>query len=142
MTKFLMLLSFFIVSSPLFALDKNGDFESKKERDEYIVLTLRKMAMEMNAQVPIKMDSETQLSSVVALDKTINFTMRLSNMRSEEVNVKELKKYVWGNVNDIACKSKITRILIDLGVSYVYIYFGNDDRLITRVVLNKYKCNK
>lgn len=74
-------------------------------------------------------------------NKTINFTMRLINLSSKEVNAEELNKYVWCNVNDIACKNQATRDLIDLGVSYVYIYFGNDNRLITRVVLDKYECH-
>ena len=143
MNRFITLLfvTFLAISSPLYALDESGNFESKEEQDRYIIATLKKMAMEMSSQAPMMMDSETQMSSVLALDKTINFTMRLVNLSSKEVNAEELNKYVWGNVNDIACKNKATRDLIDLGVSYVYIYFGNDNRLITRVVLDKYKCN-
>lgn len=128
------------ICAPLYALDKKGNFESKEEQDRHIALTLKEMAKEFNNQTPIMMDSETQMSSVLALGKTINFNARLVNLSSKEVNPDELKRYVWGNVNDIACKNKATRDLIDLGVSYIYIYFGNDDRLITRVVLDKYYC--
>lgn len=133
----LMLLN---ICAPLYALDKKGNFESKEEQDRYIALTLKEMAKEFNNQAPIMIDSETQISSVLVFGKTINFNTRLVNLSSKVVNPDELKRYVWGNVNDIACKNKATMDLIDLGVSYVYIYFGNDDRLITRVVLDKYYC--
>jgi hypothetical protein len=138
---FFLVVAFLIISSPLYALDKDGNFESIEEQDRYISDTLKKMAIEMNSQAPFMMDSETQFSSALALKKTLNFTMRLINQTSTEVDAKEISKYVWANVNDIACKNKATRDFIDWGVSYVYIYFGNDDRFITRVVLDEYKCN-
>lgn len=144
MLRLIKILLFIFIAMPcsLYALDKNGNFESKEEQDKYIVATLKKMAVEINSQAPIMIDAETRMSSVLSLNKTINFTMRLVNVSSKEVNAKDINKYAWGNVNDIACKNQATRDLIDLGVSYVYIYFGNDDRLITRVVLDKYICNK
>lgn len=131
---------FLTLPNPLCALDKNGNFESIKEQDEYISLTLKKMAKDMNSQTPIMVDSETQMSSVLALEKTININYKLVNLSSKEVNPDQLKNYALENMNDIACKNKATRDLIDLGVKYVYIYWGNDDRLITRAVLNKYYC--
>lgn len=130
----------FALPNVLCALDKNGNFESVKERDRYISSTLKNMANQMNSQMPMMMDAETQASNVLALDKTINFTMRLINFSSNEVDASELHDIVWGNVNDIACNNKATRDLIDEGVSYIYIYFGNDDRLITRVTLDDYSC--
>lgn len=138
----IFLFTFIAMPCSLYALDKNGNFESKEEQDKYIAATLKKMAVEMNSQAPIMLDAETQMSSALALNKTINFTMRLVNLSSKEVNAKDINKYAWSNVNDIACKNQATRNLIDWGVSYVYLYFGNDDRLITRVVLDKYICNK
>lgn len=122
------------------ALDKNGNFSSKEEQDSYIVATLNKMVVQINSQTPMMLNSETQMSNALALGKTINFTMRLINTSSKQVNANELSKYAKGNLNDIACKSKATKNLIDLGVSFVYIYFGNDDRMITRVVINNYHC--
>jgi hypothetical protein len=136
-----LVVAILLLPSWLYALDKDGNFESIEEQDIYIADTLKKMVIEMNSQAPFMMDSETQFSSALALKKTINFTMRLINLSSKEVDAKEISKYVWANVNDIACKNKATRDLIDLGVSYVYIYFGKDDRFITRVVLDEYKCN-
>lgn len=142
LTKFIKLILFVILSLPYssFALDKNGNFESKAEQDRFIAATLKKMAADINSQAPIMVDSETQMTTVLVLNKTINFTMRLINVSSKDANAREVSKYIWGNVNDIACKNKATQKLIDLGVSYVYIYFGNDGRLITRVVLDKYVC--
>jgi len=129
-----------LTPSSLYALDKKGNFESKAEQDRFLAATLKKMAADINSQAPIMLDSETQMTTVLILNKTINFTMRLLNVSSKDVNARDINKNIWGNVNDIACKNKATRDLIDLGVSYVYIYYGNDGRLITRVVLDKYIC--
>jgi len=137
----LFLVVFLLAPSTIFALDENGNFESIEEQDRFIAETLKKMAIEMNSQTPFMMDSETQFSSALSLGKTLNFTMRLINFSSKEVNTDELSKYVLENVNDIACKNEATRNLIDLGVTYVYIYFGNDDRFIMRVALEKYECD-
>jgi spore germination cell wall hydrolase CwlJ-like protein len=103
------------------------------------------MAVEINSQAPMMLDADTQFRSALALNKTINFSYQLVNLSSKELSPsarKQLNKTIWGNMNDNACKVQATRTLIDLGVSYVYIYFGNDDRLITRVVLDKYICSK
>lgn len=141
----ILLFTFIAMPCSLYALDKNGNFESKDEQDKYIAATLKKMAVEINSQAPMMLDADTQFRSALALNKTINFSYRLVNLSSKELSssaLKQFNKTVWGNMNDNACKVQATRTLIDLGVSYVYIYFGNDDRLITQVVLNKYICNK
>ena len=42
-----------LFASQAYALDKNGNFESKQEQDAFIAATLKKMAGEMNSQGPI-----------------------------------------------------------------------------------------
>lgn len=139
---FLLLLTMvFILPSPIYALDKNGNFESKKEQDQFIAKALKEMAKEINQQTPIMIDSETKLQSALAVGKTLTYSATIINATSNQVNAQDLNRMVWGNINAIACKNKATRGLIDLGVSYIYIYFGNDNRIITRVVLNSYECN-
>lgn len=141
----IFLFAFIAMPCSLYALDKNGNFESKDEQDKYIITTLKKMAVELNSQTLMMLDAETQFRSALALGKTINFSNQLVNLSSKDVSLsalKQLNKTIWANMNDNACKVQATRTLIDLGVSYIFIYFGNDDRLITQVVLNKYICNK
>lgn len=147
MHKLIKILLFTFIAMPcsLYALDKNGNFESKDEQDKYIAATLKKMAVEINSQAPMMLDADTQFKFAIALDKTISFSYQLVNLSSRELSssaLKEFNKTIWNNMNDNACKVQATRTLIDLGVRYVYIYFGNDDRLITQVVLKKYICNE
>ena len=123
-----------------FALDKNGNFESKQEQDAFIASTLKKMAGEMNSQTPIQLDEDTRMMSVIALQKTITFNMRLPNYKSSQVDPKIIAQTARENLNHTVCKSKATRDLIDMGVQYVYLYSGNDAKLITRVVIEKYRC--
>jgi len=122
------------------ALDKNGNFESKQEQDAFIAATLKKMAGEMNSQAPIQLDEDTRMTSVIALQKTITFNMRLSRVKSSEVDPKSIAQVARENLNHTVCLSKATRGLIDLGVEYVYLYTGNDGKLITRVAIKSYRC--
>jgi hypothetical protein len=129
-----------VLSANAFALDKNGNFESKQEQDAFIASTLKKMAGEMNSQTPIQLDEDTRMMSVIALQKTITFNMRLPNYKSSQVDPKVIAQAARENLNHTVCKSKATRDLIDMGVQYVYLYSGNDAKLITRVVIDKYRC--
>jgi hypothetical protein len=122
------------------ALDKNGNFESKQEQDAFIAATLKKMAGEMNAQTPIQLDEDTRVMSVIALQKTITFNMRLPRYRAAKVDPARIAQVARENLNHIVCKNKSTRDLIDLGVEYVYLYSGSDGKLITRVAIKSYRC--
>ena len=129
-----------LFASQAYALDKNGNFESKQEQDAFIAATLKKMAGEMNSQAPVQLDEDTRMMGVIALQKTITFYMRLPNYSSSQVDPASIAQAAKENLNHTACKSKATRDLIDLGVQYVYLYSGNDGKLITRVVIDKYRC--
>jgi hypothetical protein len=129
-----------MVTHNAFALDKNGNFESKQEQDSFIAATLRKTAVELNAQTPIQIDEDTQMISVIALQKTITFFMRFSNYKAFELEPTIVSKMARENINHTVCQSKATRDLIDLGVEYIYLYKGNDGRQIARVAINSYRC--
>jgi hypothetical protein len=127
-------------ASDVFALDKNGNYESKQERDAYIAAALRKTAGEINAQTPIQIDEDTQLLSVIALQKTITFSGRLSNYKASEVEPSVFTKIMRENLNHVVCQNKATRDLIDLGVEYIYLFRGNDGIQFARLVIKSYRC--
>lgn len=133
-------LSLFVIYGMSYALDKNGNFESKQEQDNFIGVTLKKMAREMNAQTPIQLDEDTRLMSVIALQKTINFNMRLPRYKSSDIESAKFAQITRENLNATVCKSKSTRDLIDLGVEYVYLYTGNDGVLVSRIAIKNYRC--
>ena len=129
-----------LLATHAFALDKNGNFESKQEQDAFIASTLKKMAGELNSQAPVQLDEDTRMMSVIALQKTITFNMRLPNYNASQVDPRRIAQAARENLNHTVCRSKATRDLIDLGVQYVYLYSGNDGKLITRVVIVNYRC--
>ena len=128
------------LSGQAIALDKEGNFESKAERDAFIAETLKRMAREMNSQMPIQLDEETRAMSAIALQQTITFNYRLTNYAASQVQPKRIEQVARENLNLIVCKSKATRDLIDMGVQYVYLYSGNDGKFVTRVVVDRYSC--
>jgi hypothetical protein len=121
------------------ALDKNGNFESKQEQDAFIAVTLKKMATEINSQAPVQLDEDTRMMSIIALQKTITFNMRLVNYKASQVDPNRVAEAAKENLNHRVCRSKATRDLIDLGVQYVYLYSGNDGKLVIRVVIDRYR---
>lgn len=123
-----------------FALDKNGNFESKQEQDQFVAATLKKMAGEINSQAPIQLDEDTRITSVIALQKTITFNMRLPRLKYSDVDPNRIAQAARENLNHTVCLSKATRTLVDMGVEYVYLYSGSDGKLITRVVIKSYQC--
>jgi hypothetical protein len=98
------------------------------------------MASELNSQTPIQLDEDTRMMSVIALQKTVTFNMRLLNYKASQVDPKVIARAARENLNHTVCKSKATRDLIDMGVQYIYLYSGNDAKLITRVAIDKYRC--
>jgi hypothetical protein len=132
-------ITFMNISATAFALDKKGNFESKQEQDAFIAATLKKTASELNSQAPIQVDEDTLMMSVFALQKTITFNMRLPRAAASDIDSNRLAQEVRQNLNHTVCQSKATRDLIDMGVEYIYLYYGNDGRLITRVVINSYQ---
>lgn len=129
-----------VFTSNAAALDKNGNFESKQEQDAFIAVTLKKMASEINSQTPVQLDEETRAMSAIALQKTITFNMRLVNYAAFQVDLNHFVQTTKENLNHTVCSSKATRDLIDLGVQYVYLYSGNDGKLIARIVIDRYRC--
>ncbi|MBE7422331.1 MAG: type II secretion system pilot lipoprotein GspS-beta [Zoogloeaceae bacterium] len=136
----LFAITFFLLASHANALDKNGNFESKQEQDAFISATLKKMAREMNSQAPIQIDEDTRMISVITLQKTITFNVRLTNHKSSQVDPNRFTQQARENLNHTVCRSKASRDLIDMGVQYVYLYSGNDGKLIARVVIDSYRC--
>lgn len=122
------------------ALDKNGNFESRQEQEAFIAVTLKKMAAELNSQAPVQLDEETRMMSVIALQKTITFNMRLSSHKGSQIDAKRVTQAASENLNRVACGSKATRDLIDLGVQYIYLYSGSDGKFVARVVIDRYRC--
>ncbi len=121
-------------------LDEDGNFASQVEQDRYLAQTLRNMALEMKSQMPMMLDAETRMDNVIALRKTINFYMTVVNHKASDVDPNSIEEVALENLNQIACRNKATRDLIDAGVTYVYIYTGNDGLLITSVAYNEYEC--
>jgi len=115
-------------------------FASQRDQDEFLAANLKSSAEELNGQTPLQLDEETQMQSVVALQKTLTFNLRLPRTSSESVDRAAFERTARENLNHTVCQSKATRDLIDLGVQYVYLYYGNDGKLITRFAIDKYRC--
>lgn len=128
------------ITTSVFALDEDGNFESQQEQDAYIAIELKKLAIEMNAQMPIPINEHSRMMSMMAIQKKMHVSIGLTNLGASDVDQDSVKQEAIENLSRAVCTSKAMRDLIDWGVEYVYTYTGNDGVFITRVIVNSYRC--
>jgi len=138
--RILITVGFSLKTTGATALDQVDNLHSRQSLDVRIAESLKQTARELNLQTPVKLDEETEVMSVIALQKTITFNMRLTNYSASQADPSIVLKTATENLNHTVCLSEATRDLIDLGVKYRYQYFGNDGKLITRVLISEYNC--
>lgn len=130
-----------LLSQNTYALDANGEFESAHERDIFIAKMLQDMAVSINNQAPIPADDGSQITSALAMGKTLNIYTKVLTHSAAEMDSQTFRSFMLSELNGLVCKAKPMRVMIDHGVSYSYFYSGNDNRLITQVTINSYNCN-
>ncbi|MDD2723445.1 MAG: hypothetical protein PHH59_05385 [Methylovulum sp.] len=131
---------FFLASFRVGALDNDLSYGSIAERDAVMVKQLKDYAKQLSEQLPMMVDAETQAFGVIALDKVMSFSFRFINAVYNEVDVATLKKTSLENLNAIACQDSKVKIWMDFGMSYNYIYYDKNNRIIARIPFTQYHC--
>ncbi|MGC9424222.1 hypothetical protein, partial [Vibrio sp.] len=93
--------------------------------------------------LPIMLDEQTRLESIVYANKVIAQKITLLKYNSEmleSVDPTYMEKYLYNEINNTVCKSEDMQMIIDNGFTYQYLYHGNDGILITNIFFNSYLC--
>lgn len=102
---------------------------------EIISEVMLKNVVEMQKQLPLKMDEQTTMISVAFSAMRMARSYRL-NVSGKDIEFAKLRNNVISN----NCNEEHTRRSFDFGLKNVFVYFDKDERLIGTVVVDKTAC--
>jgi len=99
---------------------------------------VRKAALELRKQLPVKVDEKTTLLAVVAAGRTLKYSYRMSYRKAELPAkwVVRQKRMLTGN----ACAHPGMRKMMELGVTYSYLYTDTVGRFLADINISNRNC--
>lgn len=111
-------------------------------RDAAIIdASLLKVSNDLNARLPMMIDSETRLDGTMAANKVITYRHTLVNYSASSVSANDLTNNLRQKLINGVCTTDVTKALVKKGVSYSYAYYGNDGRQITTITVTPPMCS-
>ena len=112
----------------------------KQKQNAEIQELLQDAAKEIKSQLPLMVDEETQLDSVLAVKNQIFCRYTMVNYKSTEIDAHEFEVEAKKLAKHNTCSNENTKKLLQLGANYVFIYFGKDGYKIARVLIDSKSC--
>jgi len=108
---------------------------SESELNEILVQT----SNENNKDLPMIIDEITQLTTTTVEGNDLVYIYKLIG-EHEPISQQTLESSFRKDFTDELCLNQETRTLLDIGVGFVYRYFGNDNKLIGEILVKKSDC--
>lgn len=102
--------------------------------------TLPKFASELNAKLPVMVDSDTRLDSAMGTGRTFYLNFTLVNYSSSDVTAQEIQNALKQKVEAGACAREETLVLLRKGAIISYVYHGNEGGQITVISVAPSQC--
>lgn len=115
-------------------------YGSAWKNDGAVNRALMKAAGQMNANLPMMIDSETRWDSTVGADKTLLHHYTLVNSPASAVSADDIKNGQQKIVNSV-CTSTVTQVFVKNGVTVSYAFYGNDGKQITVISVAPSQCD-
>ena len=103
--------------------------------DEY----LQKYVSEQNSKLPMMVDSETRLDSMIVINKTICYYNTVVHYSASNEVAQKINAFGPKIVNRI-CTSKETQKWVKNGFTFSYAYYDNDGKQITVISVAPSQC--
>lgn len=100
--------------------------------------TLQKTASEINATLPMMVDSETRLDTTLVLDETFVYNYTLIHYNAGQITDKDINTFLATNILNKYCTTDNS--FAKMGVASNYNYYGNDAKLIGVVKVTPQQC--
>lgn len=97
-------------------------------------------AKQINSQLPIMVDKETRLDTVMATGKQFHYKYTMVNVTEKEINKKDFLRYAKSHLIKNQCGNNDIKKMLKAGVSYNYVYQDKKGNLIGSVVMKKESC--
>lgn len=101
---------------------------------------LLKTASDLNAKLPMMVDSETRLDSSVALNRSFRYNYTLVNYTSFDVSASDLRNALEQKLINNVCTTSEMQVFMKNGVTVGYAYYGKDGRQITVISVSPAQC--
>ena len=101
---------------------------------------LSKVAAEMNRDLPMMVDSETQLVACSASEALFTYSYRVVHHGASEVDPSVFVDAVRPQITTGACTTKETRKILDAGVTLRYSYADKSDNAIADIDVSAASC--
>lgn len=120
----------------------NAAYPPSKPTIQQIENELAKSADSINKTLPMMVDKETRLDKIKANSGLrVNYFYTLPNYSSRDIEPSLIQTNVKPDVKKNTCTNEKAKPILQLGVTYEYVYSGNDGVEIARFDINKNDCN-
>ncbi len=101
---------------------------------------LLKTANDLNAKLPMMVDSETRLDSSVGLHHSFRYNYTLVNYTSFDISAADLRDAMEQKLINSVCTTTEMQVFIKNGVTVSYAYYGSDGRQISVISVSPAQC--
>ena len=138
-TKILLLAIALVVAA--FAKVIIKEVASSMKQNGAVEKLLLEVSAKTNKQLPVMVDEETRCDmTMVAGSKMVYKYTMIHYSSNKEINQK-FKKEITKTLVENQCSQENTVKLLNMGVSYNYIYFDKDGLMIASIDIDKSNCN-
>lgn len=103
---------------------------------------MSEIASMLNANLPIMVDQETQLDSVIGFPNEIRYKHTLVNYASEELDVDHFNRSMQPRLRNSVCTTSETRMFINAGLDVSYAYYSNEGNHIAMITISQAACER
>jgi hypothetical protein len=103
---------------------------------------LMKTASEINANLPINVDSDTILFATSGVQNTFTYNYRLPNYEKENLDIDAFVDTITSNVTNSVCTIEDMKPFRDMEVVVSYSYFDTNQKQITVIDVDTKECPK
>lgn len=127
--------------------EKTGNVDTKNKYSSTssslnALATLKRNAEEMNKTLPMILDSELTLDSVVVTDNTLLYRVKYINYPSHELDGNAIYERAYKAQLVAHCTNPDMQFLIDNGITMRRDYYANNGILVTQVIIKPSDCLK
>lgn len=140
-------LAVFLILATTFALSKvsldqhiKGGNNSTQKSSTPIEELLPKFASQLNAKLPMMVDANTRLDSVMGINRTLRYNYTLINHSSLNVTDQDVRNSLQQKIENNVCTSQETLSFIKNGVTISYAYYGSEGKQISVISVSPSLC--
>jgi hypothetical protein len=137
---FVILIFAFTASRAALEQHVRGDNKNSVKNEGSIEEMLPKFASQLNAKLPIMVDSDTRLDSSMGINKTFRYNYTLVNYSSSDVTAQGIQNAFKQQIETKVCTSQETLAFLKNDVTVSYAYFSNEGEQITVISVTPSQC--